>query len=53
LLAFRTMDEALAGAENIRAHYARHCRAARTIAEQYFDSDRVLRSFLEQMDVSP
>jgi hypothetical protein len=27
LLAFRTMDEALAGAENIRAHYARHCRA--------------------------
>ena len=48
LLAFRTMDEAVAGAERIARDHAEHCRAAREIAEAFFDSDRVLGRLLEE-----
>ena len=48
LVAFRTMDEAVAGAERIARDYAGHGRAARAIAEAYFDSDRVLGRLLEE-----
>jgi hypothetical protein len=48
LVAFRTMDEAVAGAERIARGYAVHGRAARAIAEAYFDSDRVLGQLLEE-----
>ena len=36
LVAFRTMDEAVAGAERIARDYAEHGRAARAIAEELF-----------------
>jgi hypothetical protein len=49
LLTFATMDEAMAGVDAIHADYTSHCRAAREIAEQYFDSDRVLTEILQQM----
>ena len=42
LLAFATPDEALAGVEAIRAEPARHAAAARELAREHFDSDRVL-----------
>ena len=42
LLAFSTLDEAVAGVEAIRADIARHAAAARELAEAHFDSDRVL-----------
>ncbi|HEX8966314.1 MAG TPA: hypothetical protein VF937_00435 [Chloroflexota bacterium] len=42
LLAFSTTQEALAGIDTLNADYARHARAARSIAEEYFDSDIVL-----------
>jgi hypothetical protein len=48
LVAFRTMEEAVAGAEGIVRDYAKHGRAARAIAEAYFDSDRVLGRLLEE-----
>jgi hypothetical protein len=48
LVAFRTMEEAVAGAEGIARDYAKHGRAARAIAEAYFDSDRVLGRLLEE-----
>ena len=48
VVAFRTLDEAVRGAESIAADYAAHCRAAREIAEQYFDSDKVLGRLLEE-----
>jgi hypothetical protein len=48
LVAFRTMDEAVAGAERIARDYEAHGRAARAIAEDYFDSDRVLGRLLEE-----
>lgn len=42
LLAFASADEAVAAVEAIRARYPAHRRAAREIAEQHLDSDRVL-----------
>jgi hypothetical protein len=47
LLSFRSIDEALAGAEAIERDYDRHAKAARALAEAHFDSDLVLRRFLE------
>ncbi len=46
LIAFRTLDEAVAGVHEITQNYAAHCRAARQVAESCFDSDRVLSGFL-------
>jgi len=48
LLAFRTLDEAAAGARAIAEDYERHSRAARRLAEEEFDSDRVLSRLLEE-----
>lgn len=49
LLAFSTLEEAVAGVDAIRADPARHARAARAIAEEHFDSDRVLGRLLERL----
>lgn len=46
LLTFSTMEEALAGIEDINGDYLGHCRAARDIAETHFDSDRILTNIL-------
>ena len=48
-LAFTTPDEAQAGVEEINRDYDRHCRAARAIAEQHFDSDKVLTRLLGKL----
>jgi hypothetical protein len=53
LVAFSTPEQAIAGAERIWRDYEEHCRAARTLAEEYFDSDRVLRHFVEEAGVEP
>jgi len=47
LLTFRTREEARIGIERINADYSGQQRAARAIAEQCFDSDRVLARLLE------
>ena len=49
LLTFRTFDEAVAGVEAINADYPAHSRAARQLAEEYFDSDKVLGRLLERV----
>lgn len=46
LFAFTTMDEILVAIEKINSDYERHCRAARAIAEEYFDAAKVLKRFL-------
>lgn len=51
LLTFATLEEAASAVETIRRDYARHCRAAREIAEEYFDSDKVLKRLLQQLGV--
>jgi hypothetical protein len=48
LVPFRTLEEAVAGAERITADYEAHAAAARALAEDRFDSDRVLARFLEE-----
>jgi hypothetical protein len=53
LLAFESADEVLAAIDALRSDYPRHCRAARALAETYFDSDRVLARLLQQIGVSP
>lgn len=49
LLTFSTEDEALAGIDAINGDYARHAAAARNIAEECFDSDRVLTRLLQKV----
>ena len=53
LIAFRTLDEAIAGAERIIRDYLSHCRAARQIAEAYFDSNRVIGTLMEELGLTP
>ncbi len=53
LVAFRTLDEAADGARRIAADYEAHRAAARTLAEQRFDSDKVLPRFLAEAGLSP
>jgi hypothetical protein len=51
LVTFTTPDEAAAGVEAINADYARHSRVARAIAEEFFDSDKVLTRLLNDLNV--
>jgi hypothetical protein len=50
LLAFDTLDQAAACVESIVIDYARHAADARAIAEEVFDSDRVLLRLLANLD---
>lgn len=52
LFAFSTSDEAVAAIDAINVDYERHCRAARAIAEEYFEASSVARRLLEQVDRS-
>ena len=49
LLAFSTLQEAIAGVERIAADYEHHCRAARELAETFFDSEKVLSQFMKEI----
>lgn len=48
LLAFSTPDEAVAAIIAVNAEPARHVAAARELAFEYFDSDKVLNHLIEQ-----
>ena len=49
LLSFSGVDDAAAALEEVRRRHARHARAARAIAEDVFDSDRVLGDLLDRL----
>src|SRR5262245_4933824 len=52
LFSFNTCNAALAAIESINADYDRHARAARSIAVEYFESDRVLSKLLAEVGLS-
>jgi hypothetical protein len=52
LLTYSTLDEAGAGVEEICGNYAHHARAARALAEEYFDSDKVLGGLVAKLGVA-
>lgn len=49
LVIFSTMEEAMDGAANIVDRYEEHCAAARKIAEDHFDSDKVISELLVEV----
>jgi hypothetical protein len=49
LVAFEAIGEAASRADDIRRHYADHCHAARAMAEDHFDSDKVVARLLDEI----
>jgi glycosyltransferase involved in cell wall biosynthesis len=47
LFAFNTTEEALTAIERINGDYRRHAKAARAIAEEFFEAKTVARRLLE------
>ncbi|MBM3474172.1 MAG: hypothetical protein FJX75_12965 [Armatimonadetes bacterium] len=52
LFAFSTMEQVLAAIDAINADYTRHCRAARAIAEEYFEARKVTARLLANVGLS-
>ena len=48
VLSFRTVDEAVAAIREVEGHYTKHAKAARELAEEYFDSNKVLTRLIEE-----
>jgi hypothetical protein len=48
LLAYRDRDEAITAISRLHNDYDAHCRAARVLAQEFFDSRRVLNELLER-----
>lgn len=51
LVGFRTLDNAVDGAEDIAGNYAQHARAASAIAEEFFDSRKVLTALIQAVGI--
>jgi hypothetical protein len=51
LFGFSEPDEALSAIEMVASDHARHSRAARELAQEHFDSDRVISRLLENLGV--
>jgi len=49
LLTFSTPEEAMSAAHSVHGDWHRHARAARALAVEHFDSDRVLRRFVDEV----
>jgi hypothetical protein len=48
ILPFRNIEEAAAAIHEVEANYARHAKTAYAIAEEYFDSDKVLTKLIDE-----
>jgi Phosphotransferase enzyme family len=48
IVPFTTMEEAVAAITEVEGNYERRAKAARAIAEEYFDSDKVLTRLIEE-----
>ena len=52
IVPFRTFDEAVRGARHIARDYEAHAHGARAIAEEFFDSDKVISGLLQTVGVT-
>jgi hypothetical protein len=52
LVPFRSLEEAEEGARSIAGNYAHHARAARALAQDYFDANRVLSRIVAKLGAS-
>jgi hypothetical protein len=53
LFAFKSIDDILVALDAINSDYEKHCRAARQIAQEYFDATRVLSDLLARIGLEP
>jgi hypothetical protein len=51
LISFEDLDGAAAAVEQVAREYPRHAAAAREVAQEHFDSDRVLQRLLQRLGV--
>jgi hypothetical protein len=49
LFHFHTMDDILSAIDAINSNYLAHCKAAREIAVQYFDANKMAASFVDKV----
>lgn len=47
ILTFRTVEEAAVSIQEVQQNYGKHAKAAREVAEAYFDSDKVLTQLID------
>ena len=47
LLSYSNLEEAVEAVHEVNGHYSQHAKAAREIAEEYFDSDKILSQLIE------
>jgi hypothetical protein len=52
LLAYATLEEAAAAVQAVAGDYRRHSLVARSLAEQHFDSKKVLSRLLDVLGVA-
>ena len=52
IVTFETLEQAVAAVDSVARDYDRHARAARALAETYFDSGKVLTKLLNEVGVS-
>ena len=48
ILPFNSMEEAITAIREVEGNYARHAKMARLLAEEYFDSDKILSRLVEE-----
>jgi hypothetical protein len=49
LVSFRDIDQAIEGANRIARDYQQHCKAARQIAEEFFNSKKVIQAMTDKI----
>jgi hypothetical protein len=48
VVCFQTISEAVDAVTDVQQHYGEHRMAARRIAEEYFSTERILPTLIEQ-----
>lgn len=51
LLTFSTLEEAVSGVQEVLGNYEHHAKRARELAQEYFESDKVLGELLDKLGI--